>query len=96
MSHFSHYRTFCHEYKLIHIKDSAIEENTMKQITGVYTAPRPHWVGDGFPVRSLFSYQSHAQQLSPFLLLDYAGRTHLRQVMKNAALENIHTAVSRP
>ncbi|HBL6925445.1 TPA: pirin family protein [Citrobacter koseri] len=45
----------------------------MKQITGVYTAPRPHWVGDGFPVRSLFSYQSHAEQLSPFLLLDYAG-----------------------
>ncbi|EAB4957618.1 pirin family protein [Salmonella enterica] len=45
----------------------------MKQITGVYTAPRPHWVGDGFPVRSLFSYQSHTQQLSPFLLLDYAG-----------------------
>ncbi|EDV4940978.1 pirin family protein [Salmonella enterica subsp. arizonae] len=45
----------------------------MKQITGVYTAPRPHWVGDGFLVRSLFSYQSHTQQLSPFLLLDYAG-----------------------
>ncbi|EJI0930087.1 pirin family protein [Salmonella enterica] len=45
----------------------------MKQITGVYTAPRPHWVGDGFLVRSLFSYQSHMQQLSPFLLLDYAG-----------------------
>ncbi|XQS18158.1 pirin family protein [Citrobacter telavivensis] len=45
----------------------------MKQVTGVYTAPRPHWVGDGFPVRSLFSYPSHAQQLSPFLLLDYAG-----------------------
>ncbi|EKY5004690.1 pirin family protein [Citrobacter amalonaticus] len=45
----------------------------MKKVTGVYTAPRPHWVGDGFPVRSLFSYQSHAEQLSPFLLLDYAG-----------------------
>ncbi|HFZ8995216.1 TPA: pirin family protein [Citrobacter freundii] len=45
----------------------------MKQITGIYTAPRPHWVGDGFPVRSLFSYQSHGEQLSPFLLLDYAG-----------------------
>lgn len=45
----------------------------MKQITGVYTAPRPHWVGDGFPVRSLFSYQTHGKQLSPFLLLDYAG-----------------------
>lgn len=45
----------------------------MKQITGVYTAPRSHWVGDGFPVRSLFSYQTHGAQLSPFLLLDYAG-----------------------
>ena len=32
-----------------------------------------HWVGDGFPVRSLFSYQDHAKSLSPFLLLDYAG-----------------------
>lgn len=45
----------------------------MKKIVGVYTAPRPHWVGDGFPVRSLFSYNSHGATLSPFLLLDYAG-----------------------
>ncbi|WP_076593112.1 pirin family protein [Herminiimonas arsenitoxidans] len=45
----------------------------MKKIIGVYSAPRPHWVGDGFPVRSMFSYQSHGKQLSPFLLLDYAG-----------------------
>lgn len=45
----------------------------MKKVLGIYSAPRPHWVGDGFPVRSMFSYQSHAKQLSPFLLLDYAG-----------------------
>ncbi|WP_171962352.1 pirin family protein [Bordetella trematum] len=45
----------------------------MKKILGVYSAPRPHWVGDGFPVRSLFSYNGHGRQLSPFLLLDYAG-----------------------
>jgi len=45
----------------------------MKKILGVYTAPSRHWVGDGFPVRSLFSYDSHGQHLSPFLLLDYAG-----------------------
>ncbi|GHD65324.1 pirin family protein [Jeongeupia chitinilytica] len=45
----------------------------MKRILGVYSAPRGHWVGDGFPVRSLFSYQSHGASLSPFLLLDYAG-----------------------
>ena len=45
----------------------------MKNILGIYSPPRSHWVGDGFPVRSLFSYESHGKQLSPFLLLDYAG-----------------------
>ena len=46
---------------------------TMKKILGVHNAPRPHWVGDGFPVRSMFSYGGDGAQLSPFLLLDYAG-----------------------
>lgn len=45
----------------------------MKNVMGVYSAPDPHWVGNGFPVRSMFSYQSHGRQLSPFLLLDHAG-----------------------
>lgn len=45
----------------------------MKNIKGVYSAPQGHWVGDGFPVRSLFSYHSQGADLSPFLLLDYAG-----------------------
>jgi redox-sensitive bicupin YhaK (pirin superfamily) len=45
----------------------------MKNILGIYNAPRQHWVGDGFPVRSLFSYDSLGQELSPFLLLDHAG-----------------------
>ncbi|MHA6965620.1 pirin family protein [Zobellella denitrificans] len=48
----------------------------MKRIAGIYSAPRAHWVGDGFPVRSLFSYHSHGAELSPFLLLDYAGPAH--------------------
>lgn len=45
----------------------------MKRITGIYSAPPRHWVGNGFPVRSLFSYQSHGRHVSPFLLLDHAG-----------------------
>jgi quercetin 2,3-dioxygenase len=45
----------------------------MRKILGVYSAPRGHWVGDGFPVRSLFSHASHGEHVSPFLLLDYAG-----------------------
>ena len=47
----------------------------MKQILGVYSAPKPHWVGDGFPVRSMFTYTGQTQALSPFLMLDYAGPT---------------------
>lgn len=35
--------------------------------------PQGHWVGDGFPVRTLFSYALPEVQTSPFLLLDYAG-----------------------
>ena len=32
-----------------------------------------HWVGDGFPVYNLFSYDRLGQMISPFLLLDYAA-----------------------
>ena len=45
----------------------------MKTILGRFGNPNMHWVGDGFPVRSLFSYNQHGQAISPFLLLDYAG-----------------------
>ena len=45
----------------------------MKKILGRFGNPNQHWVGDGFPVRSLFSYNSQGQAISPFLLLDYAG-----------------------
>ena len=45
----------------------------MKKVLGIHRAPGRHWVGDGFPVQSLFSYQTHGQEMSPFLLLDYAG-----------------------
>ncbi len=44
-----------------------------KALGRVMTSPGGHWVGDGFPVRSLFNYMEHAQELSPFLLLDYGG-----------------------
>ena len=44
-----------------------------KSVLAVHPGPKGHWVGDGFPVRSLFSYDALARDLSPFLLLDYAG-----------------------
>src|SRR5246500_787648 len=47
-----------------------------KKILGRYGNDRGHWVGDGFPVRSLFSYDLLGGDVSPFLLLDYAGPHH--------------------
>ncbi len=46
-----------------------------KSMLGVYSGPKAHWVGDGFPVRSLFSYDQLGRHISPFLLLDYAAPT---------------------
>ena len=48
----------------------------MKKVIRVAQAPAQHWVGDGFPVRSMFSYQEGAEAFSPFLLLDYAAPTN--------------------
>lgn len=45
----------------------------MKKVVGIYGDRQTHWVGDGFPVRSLFSYDDQGKELSPFLLLDFAG-----------------------
>lgn len=45
----------------------------MKRVLSVRNPPPLHWVGDGFPVRSVFAYHELGQQLSPFLLLDHAG-----------------------
>ncbi len=46
----------------------------MRKVIAVHDAAPPHWVGDGFPVRSVFSYDGLGRELlSPFLMLDYAA-----------------------
>jgi len=45
----------------------------MKKLLQVHRPADAHWVGDGFPVRTIFSHQRPIPRLSPFLLLDYAG-----------------------
>jgi quercetin 2,3-dioxygenase len=44
----------------------------MTETPWIRRAPPMHWVGDGFPVRSMFSY-AEGPQWSPFLLLDHAA-----------------------
>jgi redox-sensitive bicupin YhaK (pirin superfamily) len=45
----------------------------MKRLLGVQGNDQGHWVGDGFPVRTLFFYQQLGKEMSPFLMLDLAG-----------------------
>ena len=45
----------------------------MKRLLFTQRTDTPHWVGDGFPVRSVFTYNDFAREISPFLLMDYAG-----------------------
>lgn len=44
-----------------------------KEILGVYQPGSTHMVGDGFPVRNLFPSNDLDREVSPFLMLDYAG-----------------------
>ena len=53
-----------------------------KAVLGVYPSPKAHWVGDGFPVRSLFSYDQLGRHISPFLLLDYAAPTEFAPAVR--------------
>ncbi|HYE30828.1 MAG TPA: pirin family protein [Methylomirabilota bacterium] len=45
----------------------------MKTIVRIERSSAMHWVGNGFPVRSVLNYNDHGRELSPFLLLDYAA-----------------------
>lgn len=45
----------------------------MKKLAFIKRSNGNHWVGDGFPVQSIFSYRDIAEEMSPFLLMDYAG-----------------------
>jgi redox-sensitive bicupin YhaK (pirin superfamily) len=45
----------------------------MKKLFRIHQSSGMHWVGNGFPVRSVFDYNGLGRELSPFLLLDYAA-----------------------
>ncbi|MGZ3726991.1 MAG: pirin family protein [Pseudobdellovibrio sp.] len=48
----------------------------MKKVIHIQKTLQKHWVGDGFPVRTIFTYNDLAKRISPFLLMDYAGPHH--------------------
>jgi redox-sensitive bicupin YhaK (pirin superfamily) len=61
---------------------------TLKKVLGTTSAPKPHWVGDGFPVHSMFGYTGDAKRTSPFLLLDYAAPTRFEPTSHRRGVGN--------
>ncbi len=57
---------------LEHVQTQTTGFPELKPVAAVNKAPAGHWVGDGFPVRTIFAYDN-AAPVSPFLLMDYAG-----------------------
>ena len=49
-----------------------------KTVERIQSPPPPHWVGNGFHVRSIFSYDGDPQATSPFLLCDYGAPKEFR------------------
>jgi quercetin 2,3-dioxygenase len=49
------------------------DDGSVKKLRCIQRSADRHWVGNGFPVRTLFAYPNLGPVLSPFLLLDYAG-----------------------
>ena len=45
----------------------------MKKVLEMVRGADRHWVGDGFPVRTVLSPRGMPDRVSPFLMLDYAG-----------------------
>jgi hypothetical protein len=52
----------------------------------VYGAAGSHWVGDGFPVRTVFP-SAGVKDLSPFLMLDYAGPARFKPSSRPRGVE---------
>lgn len=54
-------------------RQATIESAVTKDVVGIYQPGSTHMVGDGFPVRNLFPSNELDREVSPFLMLDYAG-----------------------
>lgn len=54
-------------------QQGTISTAAIKDIVGIYQPGSAYMVGDGFPVRNFFPSNELDREVSPFLMLDYAG-----------------------
>jgi redox-sensitive bicupin YhaK (pirin superfamily) len=53
--------------------NKARKKMATRKIARINREAGDHWVGNGFPVKTLVSYDSLGNEISPFLMLDYAA-----------------------
>ena len=49
------------------------DTTTPKSLQQIHTATGRHWVGDGFPVSTVFAYTDLGRDTNPFIMLDCAA-----------------------
>lgn len=67
-----------------------------EKVQAVYREPETHWVGDGFPVRTILSHWRLGAEISPFLLVDYAGPKEFPPSIEPRGWASIRNVASRP
>ena len=55
------------------MKNTSTDSGTTRKVAHIFGATPTHWVGNGFLVQSLLSYNDAHRNCDPFLLLDYAA-----------------------
>jgi redox-sensitive bicupin YhaK (pirin superfamily) len=58
----------------------------MKNVLSIHRQGEGHWVGDGFPVHTVFHYQERPE-LTPFLLLDHGGPVNFEPAAQPRGVE---------
>jgi redox-sensitive bicupin YhaK (pirin superfamily) len=59
----------------------------MKNVHSIHRLGASHWVGDGFPVHTVFNYRDLGAELTPFLLLDHAGPAQFEATAKQRGVD---------
>jgi quercetin 2,3-dioxygenase len=59
-------------------REQRSDKGQAKTVVEIHRHGSAHMVGDGFPVRNLIPGDDVGEQLSPFLLLDYAGPAYFQ------------------
>ena len=66
-----------------------------KAVLAVHSAPKAHWVGDGFPVRSLFNYDQLGDVYSLMQQNENAEKSYREAIRRDPHMVNSYFGLAR-